>query len=134
MKTNIITLPIEKREWKNVPAITKTGKVSKTRTEWKLVKVADEQDFQGYIITINGKDVEVFAPTASMSDTHHTICNLFTKDGKLIMATWRHGRYGSMVHEEPALFDYKREEFVTVTTYCDGRFKDSYKYLIKVCI
>lgn len=133
MKTTIITLPIPRFEWKLLPAITKTGRISKTRTEFRRIKIADEQEFQGFEFNYKGKIVEVFVPVANMDDEHHTASWCCDKDGKEIKAIWQHGQYGSKTHEEAALFDWKRQYMVDCTVYCDGRFKDSYKYLRKVC-
>ena len=66
MKTTIITLPIARYEYKLVPALTKSGKESKTRKKWMFVKVADEQTCQGFMIKHGTKKVEVFVPTADM--------------------------------------------------------------------
>ena len=134
MKTTIITLPISRYDWKFVPALTKSGKESKTRKQWKLVKVADEQTFQGFIIRQGTDNVEVFVPTADMESQFYTIGRIFTKKGIQITAFWKHGRYGALTHEEPALFDWEKEELVSKAIYCDGRFKDSYKYLMNVNI
>ena len=133
MKTTIKTLPVAKTEWKLEPAITKSGRVSKTRKEWKLVRVADEQECQGYFINVNGKQVEVFVPMENLTRDYHWT-RIYTSEGEKIMALWQHGIYGSKIHKEPAIFNWKREELVTMTVYCDGQVKDSHKYLRTVLI
>lgn len=130
-----ISLPIEKYTYKQVHPLTKTGKVSK-RTEWQRVKVADETECVEFTINYQGKDVTFYVPADKVNgDTEYPhLCDsvIYDRQGNKIDAIWQHGCYGTMRHTEPALFNYVRKQMVERTSYCDGRVKDSYKYLVKV--
>ena len=129
-------LPVPQTEIQRVPALTPSGRVSKTRTKWEIVTVANEQECESFDVAVNGKMVTVWIPSKYITEAkeksyiHDTVA--YTETGEKIMAQWRHGHCGVEVHEEPALFDWNKCEFVRVTDYCDGRVKDSNKYLLKV--
>lgn len=134
-------LPIPMTEYQKVPALTPTGKISKTRYTWEPVKLADEQECESFEVKLNGETVTVWVPTKTMEENkkfdfdptfRHSV--VYTEAGEKIMANWRHGRYGTDVHTEPALFNWEKREFVERTDYCDGHVKDSYKYLLKVIL
>lgn len=132
-------LPIPLTDYQKVPAKTPTGKISKTRYTWELVKLADEQECESFEVALNGKQVTVWVPIKTINDSvkfdfrfKHSV--VYTEAGEKIMANWQHGRYGTEVHTEPALFNWEKKEFVRTTDYCDGRVKDSYKYLLKVIL
>lgn len=131
-------LPVPQTEIQRIPALTPSGRVSKTRTKWEIVTVADEQECESFDVTVNGKMVTVWIPSKYIEEYEGKpyFCKsvAYTETGDNIMAQWRHGHYGTEVHTEPALFNWAKNEFVQVTDYCDGRIKDSNKYLLKVLI
>ena len=125
-----IVMPVAKYEIKVVSENTKAGE---TRKKWKRVKVADEQEMQGFIISYRGQEHVLYVPTAHMrSGDLHTTSWCCDEHGEVIQAIWQHGHSGQKEHIEPALFDWRVEQFVRKTSYHYGQFNDPYKYLRRV--
>lgn len=61
----------------------------------------------------------------------HTV-SLYDADGKVVMGSWRHGRYGSKVHTEPLEYWQKSNRLCEVSSYASGQIKDQHKYLLGV--
>ena len=99
--------------------------------EWRYIDVPKNMECQGYIISYRGKEVMFYVPVSYMNgtSTRSWICN---ENGERINAIWQHGRYGSMEHIEPAIWDFKAERFVQKIAYCEGKIKDSFKYMTRV--
>lgn len=133
MVTKVLQIPtygtIEK------PVITKTGKVSKrTKLEWGVI--SNECECVEITANYRGQQVSFYIKKKYLERPieHKSWCtaNMYDANGNKIMAVWKHGRYGDKRHEEPAIYNYAYKEIVEATDYCDGRVRDSYKYLVKV--
>ena len=125
-------MPVAKYEYKVVTETTKSGK---TRKGWKRVKVADEQEMQGFIISYRGEEHILYVPTSHMDKANNdqmTKSWCCDEKGEIIQAVWQHGQSGQKEHIEPALFDWKKEELVQMMDYHNGQFKDPYKYMRRV--
>ena len=138
--TEIMTtkiLPIPREELKKVPAMTKTGRVSKTRYEYVWETIADEQECIEVSVNYNGKQLSFWITSQDIEKCEYykehgfrfCSCNIYKENGERIMAYWQHGFYGTKIHTEPALYDMYHNDLVTRTDYQDGRVQDSYKYL-----
>lgn len=133
MTTKVFELP--KWDLVETPIITKTGKVSKrTKLEW--VKNLVPCECVEVVENWRGKDVRFYVTAermeAAKNRDYKVVSQMFDDKGNVIMGIWQHGRYGTKVHEEPALYSCTHKHIIETTDYCDGIVKDSYKYLRKI--
>ena len=58
--------------------------------------------------------------------------SLYNADGSYVMGNWRHGRYGTKIHEEMVSYWIKSNRIAEVTSYASGQIKDQHKYLLGI--
>lgn len=88
-------------------------------------------------VKFNGKIYQFYLRDKDIKDFERTArgnmgANLYHEDGTIVYGIWKHGRYGSHLHEEPLKIWMSSRNLQEHAVYQNGRSKDSYKYLLSI--
>lgn len=119
---NTMTLTATFRDCKTVATTGKRG-ATKWNTEW-----FDVVDTLHPVEVVFGDERKVYYTRGK--DAAAYIKTLYNADGTYAKGVWRHGRYGTKMHEE--VIKIQDGKLIARASYSSGQIKDQHKYLLAI--